>query len=137
MLKIILSSILFVSLISCDSFTAKNPTDKDLMGMTWVLTNIGNRFTQKGVEVTLVFDNETELSGFAGCNYYNSDYSLSGENFSVWGITSSTDSCSETIMDQEANFIITFEGAESIKLYGDNLVINSNEIYRKLKFSKR
>ena len=137
MIRIILSSIMFVSLISCDSFTAKNPTNEDLMGKTWVLTKIGNLSTQKGVEVTLVFDNETELSGFSGCNYYNSDYSLSGENFSVSGIISSTDSCSDTIMDREANFIITFEGAESIKLYGDNPVINSNEFYQKLKFSKR
>ena len=41
-------------------------------------------------------------------------------------------------MDQEANYIITLEGAESIQIFGDNLVIKSGDaILNKLKFTKQ
>jgi len=138
MIRITLCLFLFVSLVSCDSFIGKNASKDDLTGSTWVLTNIGTLSAQKGVESTLVFDSDSTLSGFSGCNSYDSDYSLDGEDFSVSGVTSSTDSCAESVMDQEANFIITLESAVSVKLYGDNLVIKSNDnIFNKLKFTKQ
>ncbi len=129
---------LLISFVSCDSFTGKNATEEDLMGSTWVLTNIGSLSAQKGVEVTLVFDSEDSLSGYTGCNSYESNYSLSGESFSVSGIISSDDSCAESVMDQESNFIITLEGSESIQMFGDNLVIKSSDaVLNKLKFAKQ
>jgi len=138
MIRITICLFLFISLVSCDSFKGKNATEDDLVGSTWALTNIGSLSAQKGVEVTLVFDSYNTFSGYSGCNNYESGYSLIGENFSVSGITASTDSCAERVMDQEANYIITLEGAESIKLYGDNLVIKSNDtIFNKLKFTKQ
>ena len=137
MKKILLFVIAVLPLLSCGSFTPKDPEVEDLMGKTWILTNIGSIPAQKGVEVSLVFVSENELSGYTGCNEYNSDYSFNAGSFSVSGITASTDSCAESVMDQEANYIITLEGAESVKLYGKNLVINSNEIFQKLKFSPR
>ena len=134
----ILCLFLLMTIASCDSFTGKNATEDDLMGSTWVLTNIGTLSAQKGVEVTLVFDSEDSLSGYTGCNSYESSYSLNGESFTVSGIVSSDDSCAESIMDQEANFILTLEGAESIQIFGDNLVIKSTDaILNKLKFAKQ
>ena len=138
MIRITICLFLFLSLVSCDSFKGKNATEEDLIGSTWALTNIGSLSAQKGVEVTLVFDSDNTFSGYSGCNNYESGYSLIGENFSVSGITASTDSCAESVMNQEVNYIITLEGAESIKLYGDNLVIKSNDtIFNKLKFTKQ
>jgi len=138
MIRITICLFLFISLVSCDSFKGKNATEENLMGNTWSLTNIGSLSAQKGVEVTLEFDSDNTLSGYSGCNNYESNYSLIGENFSMSGITASTDSCAKSVMDQEANFIITLEGAESIKLYGDNMVIKSNDtIFNKLKFTKQ
>lgn len=138
MIRIIICLFLFTTLVSCDSFKGKHATEDDLMGSTWVLTNIGSLTAQRGVEVSLVFDSENTLSGYSGCNSYESDYSLDGESFSISGVISSTDSCAESVMDQEANFIITLEGAESLKLYGDNLVIKSSDnIFNKLKFTKQ
>ena len=138
MIRITICLFLVISLVSCDSFKGKNATEEDLMGNTWSLTNIGSLSAPKGVEVTLEFDSDNTLSGYSGCNNYESNYSLIGENFSVSGIIASTDSCAESVMDQEANFIIALEGAESIKLYGDNMVIKSNDtIFNKLKFTKQ
>lgn len=138
MIKIVFSLALILSFISCDSFTGKNATEDDLVGYTWVLTNIGSLKAQRGVEVTLVFDSDSNLSGYTGCNSYDSGYSINGESFSVYGITSSDDSCSENVMDQEANYIITLEGAESIQIFGDNLVIKSSDaILNKLKFARQ
>jgi len=138
MIRITICVFLLVSLVSCNSFKGKNVTGEDLIGSSWSLTHLGSLSAQKGMDVTLMFDSENKLSGFSGCNSYESDYTLSGETFSVSGITESTDSCAESIMDQEANFIISLEGAESIKLYGDNLVIISNDtIFNKLKFTKQ
>ncbi len=134
----IICAFLLISFVSCDSFIGKNATEEDLMGSTWVLTNIGSLSAQKSVEVTLVFDSEDSLSGYTGCNSYESNYSLSGDSFSVSGIVSSDDSCAESIMDQEANFIISLEGAESMQIFGDNLVIKSSDIVlNKLKFTKQ
>jgi len=138
MIRITICLFLFISLVSCDSFKGKNATQDDLVGSTWSLTNVGSLSAHRGVEVTLVFDSDNTFSGYSGCNSYESGYSLIGENFSVSGITASTDSCAESVMDQEVNYIITLEGAESIKLYGDNLVIKSNDtIFNKLKFTKQ
>ena len=138
MKKILLSLLLTVVFVSCDSFTGKNATEDDLIGETWVLTNIASLSALRGVEVTLVFDSESSLSGYTGCNSYESGYSLDGDSFSVYGVTSSDDSCAENVMDQEANYIITLEGAESIQIFGDNLVIKSGDaILNKLKFTKQ
>ena len=138
MIRIAFCIFLLLSLSSCDSFKGKNATVDDLIGTTWSLTKIGSISALRGVDVTLVFDSEDTLSGFSGCNSYESDYSLNGENFNVSGVISSTDSCAENVMDQEANYIIAFEGAETIKLYGDNLVVTtSDSIFNKLKFTKQ
>ena len=137
MLRITICLFLLIALVSCDSIKGKNATVDDLVGTSWMLTNIGTLSAQRGVEVTLVFASENSLSGDTGCNSYESDFSLNGESFSVSGLVASSDSCAENIMDQEANFIITLEGAESIKLHGDNLVIHSSDtIFNKLKFTK-
>lgn len=135
--KFILFILVSVFLASCGTFKGKDPEIGDLMGKTWILTNIGSLSVQRGIEVTLIFSSESELSGFAGCNEYSSDYNLNGGSFTVSGISTSSDSCAERVMDQEANFIITLEGAESIRLHGSNLVIHSNEIFQKLKFTSR
>ena len=138
MIRITICLFLFISLVSCDSYKGKNATEEDLVGSTWSLSNIGSLSAQRGVEVTLEFDSDNTFSGYSGCNNYELGYSLIGENFSVSGITASTDSCAESVMNQEVNYIITLEGAESIKLYGDNLVIKSNDtIFNKLKFTKQ
>ena len=138
MIRIIFCLFLIFSLTSCDSFKGKNATHDDLVGTTWQLTKVGSISALRGVDVTLIFNTEDTLSGISGCNNYESDYSLNGESFSISGVVTSTDSCAENVMDQETNYIIALEGAETLKLYGDNLVVTSSDsIFNKLKFTKQ
>ena len=135
MTRLILFSILLFSVFSCGSFKEKTPTMDDLIGGTWVLTNIGSLSTSKDVQTTITFGEDNQISGSTGCNRYFGSFELNEGSFSVSGIGSTRKMCPEKAMTQEQNFILTLEGANSIKMFGDNLVIYSDEIFQKLKFS--
>ena len=134
MIRLILSSFLIATIFSCGSFTEKTPTVDDLAGKTWVLTNIGNLSASKEVKTTIQFSEDNQVSGNAGCNSYFGSYELVDGSFTVSAIGSTKKMCPENVMSQEDNFIVTLDGANSIKMFGDNLVIYSDEVYQKLKF---
>ena len=135
MIRFILISFLALSVFSCGSFKEKTPTVDNLVGKTWVLTNIGSLSTSRDVQTTLEFSEDNQLSGSGGCNRYFGSYELNEGSFSVSGIGSTRKMCPENAMTQEQNYILTLEGANAIKMFGDNLVIYSGEVFQKLKFS--
>ena len=128
-------SILFFTVFSCGSFKEKDPTIENLTGKVWVLTNIGGLSASKGVKTTLEFSEDNQISGNAGCNQYFGSFELNEVSFTVSGIGSTRRMCPENVMTQEQNYIITLEGANSIKMFGGNLVVYSDEVFQKLKFT--
>ncbi|MGI9533706.1 MAG: META domain-containing protein [Thermodesulfobacteriota bacterium] len=135
MIRLILFSVLILSVFSCSSFTEKTPTVDDISGKTWVLTYIGSLVASKEVKTTIEFSQDNQISGNAGCNSYFGSYELVDGSFTVSAIGSTKKMCPENIMTQEDNFLITLDGAISAKMFGDNLVIYSDEIFQKLKFT--
>ena len=135
MTRFIVCSFLLLAVLSCGFFEEKDPTVEYLTGKVWVLRNIGSLPAVKGFKTTIAFSEDNQISGNAGCNQYFGSYELSEESFNVSGIGSTKKMCPENIMTQEDNFLITLEGANSVKLFGDNLVIYSDEVFQKLKFS--
>jgi len=135
MMREILISALIAAVFSCGSFREKDPTVEHLSGKIWVLKNIGNLPADRDVQTTLSFNEDNQISGNAGCNQYFGTYEMSEGSFTVSGIGSTKKMCPENVMTQEDNFIFTLEGANSLKMFGENLVIYSDEAYQKLKFS--
>ena len=137
MVRYILVSVLIFTVFSCGSFKEKTPTMDDISGKIWVLTNIGNTPTAKGVQTTLTFSSDNQFSGNAGCNQYFGTFELNDGEFSVSDIGSTRKICPDDAQDQEDNYLITLGSAHSMKMFGGNLVIYSNEIFQKLKFTQQ
>ena len=137
MIRFIVFSALFITLFSCDSFTQKDPSVEYLTGKIWVLTNIGNIRSDTTVQTTLSFNEDNQISGSAGCNQYFGSYELKEGSFTVTGIGATKKMCAENVMTQEDNFLTTLDAANSMKLFGSNLVIYSDEVIDKLKFKQQ
>lgn len=137
MIRFVLFSFLICTIFSCGYFKEKEPSIEYLAGKVWVLTSIGNIPVTRDAKTTIAFSENNQISGNAGCNQYFGTFDLSEGSFSVSGIGSTRKMCPENVMTQEQNYLITLEGANSIKLFGDNLVINSDEVFQKLKFTSQ
>ena len=82
-----------------------------------------------GTSITLNFGNGT-LSGFAGCNNYNAEYTttLAAGNtnaISVGPITGTGQMCSEEIMNQEQAYLANLQSASSYTINGPSLTLQT------------
>ncbi len=89
----------------------------NLEGTDWILGN-----SLPCTSISLQFANGT-LSGFAGCNSYNADYTTNlaagpANNISVGPINSTQALCDEPIMTQEQSYIASLDSASRYTING-------------------
>jgi heat shock protein HslJ len=115
--------------------TSAPVTDPTLLG-TWNLKSMvlqgGTAFTfPTGVQITATFDNQGNIMGFAGCNNYNAQYTLSGQQlYTGMGITigpivSTKKYCAET-SDTETTYLQILQKAKTYTVNGNGLTITDN-----------
>lgn len=83
---------------------AMNP--EDLLNVTWRLADMNGSPPPEGFRPTLVFLNEREFGGFAGCRYYFGSYQASAEEivFSSMGMLGEDCAANQTLTRQESEF---------------------------------
>jgi heat shock protein HslJ len=91
---------------------------RDLVGTQWQLVAWDGGSPIEGATITLVFLNDSQIEGYAGCRDYVASYEASGDDirFPYLGMTGSVDSCSEALMLQESDYTTELELVTNYRL---------------------
>jgi heat shock protein HslJ len=122
-------------IVSTPSPTPVPVTDPTLIG-TWNLKSMvlqgGSAFTfPTNAQITATFDTQGNLVGFAGCNNYQTQYTLSGQQlYTGMGITigpiiSTKKFCADT-SDTETTYLQILQKAKTYTVNGNGLTITDN-----------
>jgi heat shock protein HslJ len=131
-------------IVSTPAPTPVTVTDPALLG-TWNLKSMvlqgGSAFTfPTNAQITATFDNQGNLAGFAGCNNYNGQYTLSGQQlYSGMGISIgpiiSTQKFCQDMSNTETTYLQILQKAKTYVVNGDGLTItddlNSMLVYQR------
>ncbi len=93
------------------------PPGGDLEGVNWTLSG-----TPDGVSITVLFENGT-VTGSAGCNSYNGNYTASAPSITVGALTTGKQMCEDSLMAAEQAYLQALQGATSYEVSGNTLTI--------------
>ncbi len=116
------------------TYTAGKPVD--LSGTDWNLIGYNNgkeAFVSVILDTTITasFGADGRLSGSAGCNTYNADYTVDGEQISIGpAITTRMFCAGEGVMEQEMAYLQALEKANRYQIEGDVLTLFDAEDLR-------
>lgn len=98
------------------------------MGTSWSLASYGTAENPipaaAGVETTLKFGNDGQMSGSMGCNSFSGDYKVTGDKIEFGSIVSTMMACDEPRMSQESAAFQVLNGSTSFEINGDSLTIS-------------
>lgn len=82
-----------------------------------------------GSKITAVFGEDGVMSGSAGCNTYNAEFSVDGENITIGPAASTRKLCNnpEGIMEQEQAYMAGLETASTYRIENDRLDMFTDE----------
>jgi heat shock protein HslJ len=98
---------------------AEHPMNPDeLVGTAWQLVSWNGDRSLADSIFTLVFHDDKEIAGHAGCRGYVASYKASGDSlrFPFLGMTGSFDRCSETLLLQEGEYTTSLEWVTNYRL---------------------
>lgn len=87
-----------------------------LAGASWQVLGAPSGLTE---QPALTFHSEQRVSGFAGCNYLNGQYMLSGEGMSFSPLAVTKRMCSPAAMAFENEFLRHLQGVIKVKVFND------------------
>ena len=107
---------------------AATATESPLGGTAWLVTGYNNGkealvSVALDTELTLIFTEDGQVSGSAGCNNYTGGYTLDGDAITIGPLASTMMMCvePENIMEQEAQFLAALQAATVFAIQGDML----------------
>ncbi len=98
-----------------------------LTGTTWTATGYNNGkggviSLAGGTKITAVFHEDGSLTGTAGCNSYNTTYTIDGNNIAIAETIATTNmACAEDVMQQEQAYLAALPQAATYTIRGDKL----------------
>jgi ligand-binding sensor domain-containing protein/heat shock protein HslJ len=97
----------------------------DLLGTEWKLLSWSDSSPIAESVITLVFRNEAEIDGEAGCRGYRGTYEASGDDirFPFLEMTGSSEHCPDTLLVQEGEYTTSLERATNYRLEEGQLEI--------------
>ncbi len=108
----------------------KTPGEVKLPGTSWVALSYNNGkeavvSVLANSEITAIFGEDGKLSGSAGCNNYNSTYSVDGKSIQIGPAATTRMMCQtpEGVMEQEAAYLSAIQTAASYQLQGNSLTL--------------
>jgi heat shock protein HslJ len=103
-----------------------------LAGSDWNVTMYNNGREAvvgviEGTDLTVLFGDNGELSGSAGCNQFIGDYTVSGNTIQIGQLGSTMRFCAEPegTMEQEQAFLAALQSAATFRIEGDNLELRT------------
>ena len=113
-----------------------NTKPNSLVGSEWRLKNVvyndgsvksieeifwGDKINKKDPNFTLIIKSETEVFGFAGCNDFGGEYSLSNDTITIKNVISTLVYCPFT-----GEYLSVLSNSTKYSSNGETLIINSN-----------
>jgi heat shock protein HslJ len=111
----------------------------ELAQTEWVLTSMNGKPLLDGTNITLAFS-LAELSGFAGCNSYGSQYELSdNDQINILEIASQAEGCLEPqgVLVQESEYLKQLLNVTQYKIEQNALALSNQENEQALIFALR
>ena len=134
MYKLICFGLLVLFLISCEKSKEDPEAFGNIWGVTWQLSDMGDKAIDNNIITTLVFGDDNKISGNGGCNNYFGTYDLYSIGITISDIGSTRKMCSEEIMEQEMTYLDILGKAKSIKFNDYKLEIDSTAEITSIKF---
>jgi heat shock protein HslJ len=99
---------------------------RDLIGKQWRLVSMNGNAPIEGSMITLVFVNENQVNGHAGCRNYSATYTANGDAIKFPRIEMLGDVCLSTpLLEQEEQYTTILEWADQYHLSEDKLEIST------------
>jgi len=134
MYKFLCFGLLVLLLISCEKSKEDPEAFGNIRGVTWQLSDMGDKAIDNNIITTLVFGDDNKISGKGGCNNYFGTYDLYSNGITISDIGSTRKMCSEEIMEQEMTYLDILGKAKSIKFNDYKLEIDSTAEITSIKF---
>ncbi|MFC2020304.1 META domain-containing protein [Chloroflexota bacterium] len=121
---VVLLGLITLSLVACGTSSGT------LEDKTWLLESYGEPGNLQDVledtEISVVFDSaEGQVAGSAGCNRYFGSYEVKGNKLSgLEPLGSTMMYCTESIMEQETQYLKALQAAESYQIKDGQLIID-------------
>ncbi len=97
-----------------------------LQNTAWLVAILNSQPPLPDTELTLNFGGDGTANGNAGCNTFNTPYSVSGSRIAIGPISSTGKLCDEAIDAQERAYLSALQAAGSFSLEGNQLIIRDN-----------
>jgi putative lipoprotein len=113
------------------SACASGTDTPDLGDTQWKLESYGPAVAQipaaEGIETSLQFGVDGQVSGNMGCNSFSGEFSQEGNQITFGFIASTLRACPDPQMNQEGIFFSIMSGTVDFRLEGDRLTIDAIE----------
>lgn len=111
---------------------ADEPMAKDvsltLVGPTWIVEDLGGQSVIEDAQASLVFHEDSSLSGSGSCNRLRAQYTEEDGTLSVTPIATTMMLCADAVMDQEAQLLSMLEAVDRWEIDdGGALVLNGSD----------
>ncbi len=129
--------LLLLSLVvACNQAGKLQMSVDEFRGTDWVLEEIDGDAVVDRVQSTLRFQGNDRIAGWGGCNRYFANFRSGRNFFKVGPIGSTRRICPPVVMQQEERFFNALQKSRSIRMEGDQLVIDSEATRKPLKFGR-
>lgn len=115
-----LSTCFFLALTACSS----SATGQALTESLWVLTDLNGEEPLPNTAITAQFDEDGNVAGSAGCNNYNTNYTVDGKKIQFGEVVATTlMACPEPIMQQENAYLEDLKKTDTFEIVDDELTL--------------
>lgn len=112
-----------------------------LAGTSWTLVSYGDPSNPtaavSGVDTSLVFSSDGQVSGSMGCNGFGGDYQIKNGQIVFGSIVSTEMACEEPRMSQETATFAVMSGTVEYSINGNTLTLTSADGSRVLNLTKK
>ncbi len=78
-------------------------------------------------EMTAVFAPDGTISGSSGCNSFTGSYSVEGSSLSIGSVTSTQQTCSDPVMEQEQAYLTALQASTKYSQTADRLTLRNDD----------
>lgn len=115
-----LATCFFLTLAAC----ASSASIQALTESIWVLKQLDGVEPLAGIAITAQFEQDGKVAGSAGCNSYNTTYTVDGNKIQFGELAATTMmACPDPIMQQERNYLDVLTKAATFEIADDELTL--------------
>ena len=134
--KVLLIIFTLVLIVACTQLERLRMRVDEFNRTDWALEEIDGSAVVDRVQPTIRFQENDRIVGWGGCNRYFATVRSGLKYFEVGPIGSTRRICPPVVMEQEERFFAALQKARSIRMQGDDLVIDSELTEKPLKFGR-